>query len=451
MKIVVIGEGKIGKTIVEHLSREGHDITIIDNDPKVVEQMVNQYDIMGMCGNGARYDIQRSARVDKADIIIAATSQDEINILSCFIAHQLGASSTIARVRSFDYDNQIELMKKDLGISMTINPERETAVEIKNILNFPVALRVDSFTNGMVDLVEIYIPDDCSVIGESLYSVQSKYQEKVLVCAVLRGEEVFIPDGSFKFKAKDRVHLTGSRISILNFLNKIGLIESRIKNVLIVGGGKISLYLASMLLKEKYEVKIIEKDIDRCNELSELIKDATIIHGDGTDQVLLEEEGINDMDSVVNLTGSDEVNIIISMYAYKMNIHKIVAKVNTPSFAKLLESVKVASVISPKDVTSSRIISYVRAFDNQHGSNIVRLYKLVNNQIEAVEFVASPSSIVLNIPLKELKTKKNILIASIIRNNEVIIPFGNDIILPGDSVIIVTNGIFLDDLNDILE
>lgn len=451
VKIVVIGDGKVGKAIVEHICQEDHDVVIIDNNPNVIEQMVNRYDVMGICGNGANYEIQKSAHIDKADIVVAATASDEINILSCFVARQLGAKSTIARVRNYDYNSQIELMKKDLGITMTINPEAEASNEIMNIVNFPEAIRVDSFGDGNVDLVELYIPESNPLIGKSLSSIHTEYKVKILVCAVQRDEEVFIPTGSFTFHAKDKIHITASRDMIKIFLNKLGLIETKIKNVLIIGGGKITIYLAEALLKSRYNVKIIEKEYDHCVYLSTILPNATIIHGDGSDQNILKEEGIDDTDALICLTGSDEENIIISMYAYKEKVKKIITKVNTPSFASLLETIGVASVISPKEITSSKIIRYVRSSANKHGSNILTLHKLVNNRVEAVEFLAKENSRVLNIPLKDIKLKQKILITSIIRNNEVIIPSGMDYIMANDRVIVVTDGQYLDDLNDILE
>lgn len=451
MKIVVIGDGKVGHAITEHTCKEGHEVVVIDKNPKVIEELVNLYDVGGICGNGASIDIQESAGVSKADLVVAATSRDEVNMLACLIAKKLGAKATIARVRSYEYNNHIEQMKTALGIQMTINPELEAANEIMNIINFPEANRVDTFANGNVDLVELFIPENSPLIGLSLASISTKYQVKILVCAVQRGDEVFIPTGNFTFKAKDKIHITANRLVVKDFLKKLGLIETKIKDVLVIGGGKITAYLAEELIKGKYNVKIIEKDYNRCLELSELLPSAAIIHGDGSDQLLLEEEGIDSCDAIVCLTNLDEENIIISLYAQKREVTKIITKVNKSSFAGLVETIGVASVISPKDITASRIISYVRATANIHGSNIVKLYKLVNNRVEAIEFVAKSNSIILNICLKDLKLKKNVLIASIIRDSEVIIPSGMSQILENDSVIVVTTGQILDDLDDILE
>ena len=451
MKIVVIGDGKVGRAIVQHTCKEGHEVVVIDKNPKVIEELVNTYDAGGICGNGACIDIQESAGVAKADLVVAATSRDEVNMLACLIAKKLGAKATIARVRSYEYNQNIELMKEALGIQMTINPELEAANEIMNIINFPEANRVDTFANGNVDLVELFIPENSPLIGLTLANISTKYQVRILVCAVQRGEEVFIPTGNFTFQAKDKIHITASRLVVKDFLKKLGLIETKMKDILVIGGGKISTYLAEQLIKGKYNVKIIEKDYERCLELSELLPGASIIHGDGSDQLLLEEEGLDSCDAIVCLTNLDEENIIISLYAQKKEVSKIITKVNKESFAGIVETIGVASVISPKEITSSRVISYVRSTSNIHGSNIVKLYKLVNNRVEAIEFIAKKSSKLLNVCLKDLKLKKNVLISSIIRNSEVIIPSGMTQIEENDSVIVVTTGQILDDLNDILE
>lgn len=450
MKIVVIGDGKVGRTIVEHTSLEGHEVTVVDRNPKVVEQIVDTYDVLGISGNGASYETLKEARVDKADLVIAATSSDEVNILSCIIARKLGAKSTISRVRNYEYNSQIDLITKELDISMIINPDLEAANEIANIINFPEAIKVDTFANGAVDLVELFIPDNSPLAGLTLSSIHDKYQVKLLVCAVQRGNEVFIPDGNFKLEAKDKIHITATRSIIKTLLNKLGLIENKIHNVMIIGGGRISVYLAEKLLKNKYDVKIIEKDYNKCIELSDLLPNATIIHGDGTDQILLEEEGLNNIDACVSLTGIDEENIIISMYADRQRAHKIICKVNKPSFASLLQTVGVASVISPKEITASKIISYVRAIDNARGNNVERLYKLIDNSVEAIEFIAKENKKLLNITLSELKLKPNILIAAIIRNEEVIVPSGSTTIMQNDSVIVITKDHNLYELGDIL-
>ena len=450
MKIVIIGDGKVGRAIVEHTVQEGHTVIVIDKNPKIIEQIVDLYDVMGVAGNGANIDIQKNAGVDKADLVVAATSSDETNILCCLVARKLGAKQTIARVRDYDYYKQIHILQEDLGLAMTLNPELEAANEIMKIINFPQVNRMDSFANGNVDLVEMFVPEGSKLIGESLYSLHKKYDVNSLVCAVQRDNEVFIPKGNFTLQAKDRIHMTTGSSEVRGFLTKMGMNVSKLKNILIIGGGKIALYLGEKLIANKYKVKIIESDQLRCQELSQLLPEATIIHGDGTDQRILEEEGIKTTDAIVSLTGIDEENIIIAMYANKMNVHKIITKVNKQSFADLLETIDVASVISPKELTAARIVSYIRALNNSRGNNVITLYKLVNNKVEALEFVAKENSKILNKKLRDLKLKDNVLIGAIIRNNEVIIPSGEDMLMLNDSVIVVTTNSYLDDLSEIL-
>lgn len=451
MKILIIGDGKVGTTLVEHLSREGHDITVLDKNPNVIDNIVNTYDVMGISGNGASYEILKSADVAKTDLVIAATNSDEINILASLISRKIGAKSTIARVRNYDYNEQVEEMKEDFGINMTINPELETAIDILNIVNFPEALRVDTFADGKIDLIELYIDENNPLIGKPLAKLRSEFSVKVLVCAVQRGNEVIIPTGDYVFKAKDKIHVTSTRTYLKEFLAKIGFSDSKIKDIMIIGGGRTSVYLTERLIENKCNVKIIEKDYDRCVELSDLLPKATIINGLESDQGLLEEEGMENMDAVICLTGHDEENIIVSMYAHQKKIKKVIARVDLSNFASILETIGTATVVSPKEITANRIISYVRSTENLHGSNIITLYKLVNNQVEAIEFIAKSSSKLLGIKIKDIKLQNNILIASIIRKDELIIPSGLDEILADDRVIIITKGVYLDDLDDILE
>lgn len=452
MKVIVIGDGKIGRTIVEHACKEGHEVVVVDKRPNNIEQVVNQYDVMGLCGNGASYDILKDAGVKSADLVVASTSFDETNILSCLIAQKLGAKSTIARVRSHEYTNQISILKSDLGITMTINPEKEASDEIVKILNFPQALKIDSFAKGSVDLIELYIPENSPLVGQSLIEIYKKYQLKVLICAVQRNDDVYIPTGSFVIQAKDKIHITANSKTTLNqFLDKSGLIQNKLKSVMIIGGGKLVTYLGQDLLKHKFQVKIIENNYDRCLELSQLLPNATIIHGDGTDQVLLEEEGLSSTDAVVCTTGKDEQNIIISMYANKNNVKKIITKINKSNLGQLLETIDMASIISPKEITASKIVSYIRALNNKRGSNVNTLYKLVNNKVEAVEFTVKENKKLNNICFKDLKLKPNTLVAAIIRNGDVIIPSGMDQMQLNDNVIVVTTNQYLNDLENILE
>ena len=450
MKIVVIGDGKVGKSIIEHVSKEGHEIIVIDKNPDVVEQLVNMYDVVGAVGNGASYEIQKNARAEKADLLIATTSSDEINILSCIVAKLLNVKATVARVRNYDYNNQSNLMVKNLGINMIINPELQAAEEILNVLNFPEAISIESFAKGNVEMIEIYVSENSPLVGTKLLSLYEKFQVQVLVCAIQRGEDVIIPTGNFTILPKDKIHITAAKANLKSFIQKIGLVESKIKDALIIGGGKISLYLAEKLIKNKFRVKIIEKNLQRCIELNELLPSATIIHGDGSDQILLKEEGIDTYSAVIPLTNSDEENIIISLFANKLKVKKVITKINKQTYGGLIETIGMSSVVSPKELTSQKIVSYIRAKSNTRGSSIRTLYKIVNNQIEALEFIAKSNSKIINKPLKDLKLKKNILIAVIIKENEVIIPKGTDIIQENDAVIVISKDLMLDELSDIL-
>ncbi len=450
MKIAVIGDGKVGRTIIEHMSREGHEIVVIDNNPKVIDQIVDLFDVMGICGSGTSYDTLKEAGVKKADVVIATTPSDEINLLSCVVAKSIGAKSTIARVRSHEYSKQVELMSQELDISMIVNPESEAATEILNIINFPEANKVETFRKEKLEIVELFIPESSPLVGLSLASLHAKFPVEMLIGIVQRKGEVIIPNGSFVLDAKDKIHVVASRANIKSFLNKLGLEAMKLKDILIIGGGKISYYLAQHLLKAKYKVKIIENNYDRCLELSDLLPQATIIYGDGTDQAILMDEGIKGIDAVVSLTGIDEENIIISMYAQKQEVKKVIAKINKTALSNILESVGVASVISPKDITADRILGYIRSTNNSRNSNIERLYKLAEGQVEAVEFVAKAKSKVIDKPIKKLSLKQNTLIAAIIRGDEVFIPNGNSVIAEGDSVIIISKGRILYELNDIL-
>ena len=450
MKIAVIGDGKVGRTIIDHMSREGHEIVVIDNNPNVVDQIVDLFDVMGICGSGTSYDTLKEAGVKKADVVIATTPSDEINLLSCVVAKSIGAKSTIARVRSHEYSKQVELMSQQLYISMIVNPESEAATEILNIINFPEANKVETFRKEKLEIVELFISESSPLVGLSLSSLHAKFPVEMLIGFVQRNGEVIIPNGSFVLEAKDKIHVVASRANIKSFLNKLGLEEMKLKHILIIGGGKISYYLAQHLLKAKYKVKIIENNYNRCLELSDLLPQATIIYGDGTDQAILMDEGIKGIDAVVSLTGIDEENIIISMYAQKQEVKKVIAKINKTALSNILESVGVASVISPKDITADRILGYIRSTNNSRNSNIERLYKLAEGQVEAVEFVAKAKSKVIDKPIKELSLKQNTLIAAIIRGDEVFIPNGNSVIAEGDSVIIISKGRILYELNDIL-
>ena len=451
MKIIIAGMGKFGKELTEHLSKENHDIIVIDEKASVIEEVVNQFDVMGYCGNAASYTTQKEAGVTKADLFVATTSTDEVNMLCCLVAKKLGVSQTIARVRNPEYALQAQLMREELGISLTLNPDLDTAQEIFRILRFPSALKVDSFANGKVDLVEIKLEKDSLLNEKSLMELRLKYNVNFLVCAVKRDNEVIIPKGDFILKEGDYVYITAGSKDITPAFRKLKLFKNRLKSALIVGGGKQTYYLASLLLDAGISVKIIEKDKNVCKLLSEKLDDALVIHGDGTHQNVLLEEGIENVDALVTLTGMDETNIIISTFAKNMNCNKVITKVNNTNYDLILNSVGLDSVISPKNIFSSHVIRYARGAKNKRGSEFKTLYRLVGNKVEALEFTISKKTKYTSIPLKDLKIKNDHLLACIIRKNEVIIPSGKDTLEPLDSFIIVTTNTSVKDVSDILE
>ncbi len=451
MKIVIIGLGTIGKTILKNLSGEGHTITIIDEEKSKIENLIEKYDVMGLVGNGASMDIQNEANVGDADLVIALTRSDELNILACLVAKKVGAKNTIARVRNPDYSKQITEMKDDLGISMVVNPERETANEIFNIINLPSVAQIEHFAEGKVSLVEVVAEKNCSLVGETLISLGKKLNTKVLICAVQRGDEVIIPAGNFTIQEGDRIHFTSNARTLGDFLAETNLVKSPLKNIMIIGGGRISFYLAESLSNKKYAVKLIENHLSRAEELAELLPRVTIVHGNGTRHDLLIEEGIEAMDAFVALTEIDEENMIASMFANRKNVRKTITQIKSDDLYGMLDELGITNNVSPKQIVASRIISYIRALANTVGSNVLTLYRLVNNQVEALEFSAKKQERIYNKPLKELKIKKNCLIACIIRENEVLIPNGDSQIHLGDNVVVVTTHKNFDDLTDVFE
>jgi len=451
MKIVIIGLGTIGRTILKNLSSEGHTITIIDEDKNKVEKLIEKYDVFGVVGNGASMDIQNEAGVADAELVISLSRSDELNILACLVAKKVGAKNTIARVRNPDYRKQIVEMKDDLGISMVVNPERETADEIFNIVNLPSVAQIEHFAEGKVSLVEVVAEKSCSLIGETLISLGKKLTTKVLICAVQRGDEVIIPSGHFMIQAGDKIHFTSNAKMLGDFLAEVNLVKSPFKNIMIVGGGRIGYYLADSLAKKNYTVKLIENNMAHAEELAEDLPRVTVVCGNGTQHDLLIEEGIEAMDAFVALTDIDEENMIVSMFANKKNVKKTITQIKSDDLYGMLDELGIDNNVSPKQIVASRIISYIRALANTVGSNVLTLYRLVNGQVEALEFSAKKQEPFYDKPLKELKIKKNCLVACIIRQNEVIIPNGDDQIHLGDNVVVVTTHKNFDDLNDVFE
>ncbi len=450
MKIVIIGLGTIGKTILKNLSKKGHNIMIIDEDKDKVESLIERYDVSGVVGNGASLEIQKEAGVRDAKLVIAITNSDELNVFACLVAKKMGVKNTIARVRNPEYRKQIMEMKDELGISMIVNPEEDTAAEIFNLINLPSIAQVEHFADGKVLLVEIIAERDCTLVGESLISIGKKLKNKVLICAVERGGEVTIPSGNFVIGIGDHIHLTAEAKTLRDFLAEVNLIKSPLKNIMIVGGSKVGYYLADALSKKKCKVKLLESDRATAEELAEALPRVEVIHGNGTRHDLLIEEGIEAMDALVALTDIDEENMVVTMFANKMNVRKTITQIKSDDLSGMLDELGIHNNVSPKNIVADRIISYIRAMANSRGSNVLTLYRLVDDQVEALEFHAKKQARIYDKPLKALKLKDNCLIACIIRENEVIIPGGNDCIKLGDNVIVVTTHKNFDDLTDIL-
>jgi len=452
MKVVIVGDGKVGSTIASQLSGEGHDIIVIDNNTKVLNTASQTMDIMSVEGNGASMAVQKRAGVPDADLLIAATSLDEVNMLSCLVGKKVGVKNTIARVRNPEYYEQIRELKEELGLSMAVNPELAAAMEISRLLRFPSALKIEMFARGRVELVEIKIAHGSVLDGMPLWAIYKEFQVKVLICAVQRGGEVFIPSGDFVLQEGDKINLTAPHMEITKFFRTIGIFRTGVKSVMIIGGGRLAYYLAKDLLAMHVRVKIIEMDYNRCEYLCEMLPEAVIIHGDGTDKDLLTEEGLDKTDALVCLTGMDEENIVVALYGKARKVSKVIAKINRISFNEILDNLDIDGFISPKTIAASNIVRYVRAMQNSAGSsNVEALHRLVNGQVEALEFKVKKNSPVVGVPLKDLKTRSGVLVATIIRGNRIIIPGGNDAIEEGDSVIIVTIHKQLTDLKDILK
>lgn len=451
MKIVIIGDGKVGHKIATELSDENYDVVLIDQDQDQLANSSNTLDVLCIPGDGADVEVLKAADVQHADLAIACTSSDELNMLSCLFARRLGARHTIARVRNPIYFQQINILKEDLRLSMSVNPEMEAADEILRILSFSAATKVENFVKGEVELVEYPLKEGSSLDGLALKNLYTKYQIKILICAVQRGSEVIIPDGDFILKAGDKINIVAEHAELERFFDAIGQTKTHIRKVLIVGGGHLGYYLASQLVKSNMQVKIIESNYEKCLNLSESLPEVTIIHGNARDHALLQEEGIQDADAIVTLTGSDELNMLTAVYGKMQGVNKIIAKVNEESLSDMVASVGINSVVSPKEVTADRILSYVRARQNSLGSaNVEAMYHLVNGQIEAMEFMIRADAKYIGIPLKDLPIKPNNLIAAIVRGRKVTIPGGNDMIRPGDSVVIVTMNKKVQKMEDIL-
>lgn len=449
MKIVIIGAGKIGTTLAQRLAMEDHQVTLVDIRPEALEE-VSTLDVMTVEGNGISKETLLEAGVDKADLAIAVLSTDEENLLACLIAKKLGVGNTIARVRNPEYSSGIRLIQDELGLSMALNPELASASEMARLMRSPSAIKIDTFAGGKIELHKAQLPADSPLDGCKLMEL-GKIQHGILICIVEREDEVFIPSGTFVLRGGDRISFVAKPRMAAKFFQKIGIAADPVKKVLLLGGGKISYYLARQMLDYGADVKIIESNYDTCEYLSEALPEANIVCGDGTNERLLSQENIEKMDAIASLTGIDEENVLMSLYARSVSKAKIVTKVNRTTFAGIIDSLDLGSVFHPRDIAADHILRYVRALQNSMGSNVETLYKLVGGKAEALEFRATAKSSVCSTPLMELKLQKGLLIGAINRGGKVLTPSGKDTIEPGDTVVVVTTVTGLNDLDDILD
>lgn len=438
MNIIIAGCGKVGRALAEQLSREKHDITVIDRKPEAIQQITNIADVRGVVGNSASFEIQMDAGIDTADLMIAVTDADEVNLLCCLIAKKAGGCQTIARVRNPVYHHEIHHIKDDLGLSMVINPEWAAAMEMARLLRFPSAIDIDTFANGRIELLRFQLEEQNPLCNNKIKDLHMLSRCEVLICIVERGNEVLIPSGEVELKAGDMISVVASPVNASRFFKTIGIETNQVKNTMIIGGGKISFYLAKRLLEMGIQVKIIEKDRDACERLCEILPKAMIINGDGTDRELLAEEGLAKAEGFAALTNMDEENVMLALYAKSMSKAKKITKINRNTFDTIIGSLNIGSLIYPKHITSETILQYVRAMQNSIGSNVETLYRLVDGNAEALEFVIKGKSEVTDIPLQELQLKPHILVCAINRKGKIIIPKGQDCIQEGDSVVIIT-------------
>ncbi len=450
LRIIIVGCGKVGRTLVEQLSQEGHDITIVDRDGQKAQALANLYDIMGVQGNGASYGVLKEAGIETADLLIAVTQSDELNLLCCTVGKQVANCAAIARVRTPDYSREVGYLREKLGLAMIINPEMEAAAEAARILYLPTALEIDSFAHGQADLIKFKVPEGNVLDGMNLITLGQRIAPDILICAAERDGQVIIPRGQYTIRAGDILSFAASRAVGKKFLEDIGFKTNRVRNAMLIGGGRAAYYLARQLLSMGIQVKIIEISRERCEELSILLPKAVIINGDGTNEDLLREEGIERAEAVVALTGIDEENILLTLFARRVSQAKTITKINRITFQDVINSLDLGSVIYPKYITSEAIIRYVRAMKESMDSNIETLYHMFDHRAEAVEFRVDAPSGVTDIPLKDLQLKDSLLVCAIYRDGKVRIPNGQDAIRVGDTIMVVTTHTGFSDIRDIL-
>ncbi len=452
MNIIVVGCGKIGATIIDSLISEGHNVTAVDSNPAILSDTCTVYDAIGICGSGTDCNTLIDAGADKADLFVAATGSDEFNMLSCYLAKKMGAKNTVARIRNPEYNDQsLGFLRHNLDISLSINPERLMAHEIFNILKFPSAIKIETFSHRSYEMVEFVLKDSSPICDMSLIEMRKAYAVKFLVCAVSRDDTVYIPSGDFILKAGDRIGIISSPAELHKLFKLLVPSQKQVKNIMLVGASRTTYYLAKMLTMAGNHTKIVDIDKKRCEELCEAVPKAVVICGDPADEDVLLEEGIEDTDAFVALTGIDEENILLSFTAANHNVSKVISKVNREAFASVAAKLGLDCMLSPKQLVANVIVRYARALENSiESSQVETLYKLMDGKAELLEFIIKSDNKATGVPLKDLSLKKNVLVCGIIRNRKPIVPSGDDILLSGDHVIVLSSGHRMNDVTDIL-
>ncbi|HHY78550.1 MAG TPA: Trk system potassium transporter TrkA [Clostridiales bacterium] len=445
MKTIIIGAGKVGYNLALALSKEHHDVTIIDNYSEALAKADENLDVLCIKGNGVSTNVLLEAGVKDADLLIAVTNSDEVNMVCCLTGKKLGAAKTIARIRDPEYAKELAMLKEELGLDMVINPEHAAAEEIALSLSFPSAIDVENFAKGRVKMIELRITDNMPVIGMKLKDLPGRYLQSVLIGAVLRDDKVIIPKGDFEINKDDIIYILGNPSGLMNFLKLCDTAQVKIRNVMVVGAGRIAYYLSQMLHDMDIRSKIIEIDREKCEEFIDLLPDSLIINGDGTDESLLQSENIGEMDAFIALTGMDEENLIAALVAKQNGAKKVIAKISRTNYMSVINKLGIDNVICPKLITTGHILKFIR------GNSVESLYRIVEGQAEILELIANRGSKIIDIPLKKLKFSKDAIIATIVRKNHVVIPHGNDIIKENDRVIIITKSNNISELDDLLQ
>ena len=451
MNIVIVGCGKVGAVITEQLSSEDHNITLVDEDSEAIASVTNHYDAMGVVGNGVSYQTLVEAGITDCDLFIAVTDSDEKNLLACLIAGKTGRCRTIARVRNPIYSNEIEFLKREFNLAMVINPEDTAALEISRVFLFPSAFKIDTFSGGRIELFHFHVTAEMPICGQSLSILREDIMKGVIVCTIRRGKEVIIPKGDSSFQDDDDVSIAAIRRDALAFFRKLGEVKGRVRNAMIVGGGTMSYYLADRLLKYGIATTIVEIDYKRCEELSSKLPDARIIHGDGTNRDLLDQEEVSSFQGFAALTGLDEENILLSLYASKHSSAKVVTKIGRLNFGSVIDALNLDTIINPQKITADYIVKFARTMSADDSDDVESFYKLEDGRAEAIEFKIKEESAVTGVKLKDLKLRKDSLVCNIFRNGKNIVPTGQDELMVGDSVIVIMKDAHIVNVKEIVE